>query len=138
MSKMIALVHESANNSRGLGLNAQDTQALSTEIDALTAKPAPARKLRKYKGIIYFNGAFRCDWELNGAFNAVTACSHFLTDATDEDHAALIALRDNPYEKEQTLEEVLHQTFTDCPLGGDVYAYVATAVRTWFAAQEVG
>jgi hypothetical protein len=96
----------------------------------------PVRKLRPYKGVTYRDGAFRHDSELNGAINAVTACSFWIVQATDADHAALLALRDDPWEKVETLEEVVKRVADACDVGGGFVNYCTTQIRAWLATQE--
>jgi hypothetical protein len=85
---------------------ATELRALLAERDALKAKAQPVRKLREYKGIVYDPGCEK--WRdgpvhFNRAVDAV-ACRHPLTDA---DHAAIYALKSDPYEPVETVEAVL-------------------------------
>jgi hypothetical protein len=90
-----------------------EVDAIIAERDALkaVATPTPPRRLREYKGVTYKGGKwYYCDaW----AMSAASLIYSFPGKFTDADHAALLALRDDPWE---TLEEVvmaLHTQLTN-------------------------
>ncbi len=73
---------------------------------ALPGGTTPPRRLRPYKGVTYREGVFvdasGDDWEF-----AASVIANNLGTFTDADHAALLALRDDPYEPVETLEDVV-------------------------------
>jgi hypothetical protein len=108
--------------------------AARRELAALRT-PAPPRRPKEYKGVTYREGYFRYRDCGTGTSEAVAACQWWIHIATDADHAALLALRDDPQPVE-TLEKVIGDAFRDCPNGGDVYEYAANAIRTHLATQQ--
>ncbi len=77
--------------------------AAQRELAALKA-PTPSRRLREYKGVTYRDGRWHiAEMPFDNAFTLMYWYSEFV----DADHAALLALRDDPYEKVETLEAVL-------------------------------
>lgn len=102
---------------------------------ALLSPSTPMRRLREYKGVTFKGGYWLYEGREYRKAASVIADSSLLTDA---DHAALLALRDDPWETVETvkpLEDVLWAAFRGCPTGSDVYAYTADAVRAWIADQ---
>ncbi|MFN9203587.1 MAG: hypothetical protein ACK6DP_11020 [Gemmatimonas sp.] len=94
---------------------ATELRALLADRDALKAKAPPARKLREYKGVTFRDGKW---WVRDSAIHAeprghvghssVANLLFFLhTSFTDADHAAIYALREQPYEPAQTVEDVV-------------------------------
>jgi hypothetical protein len=99
-------------------------------------RPA-ARRLREYKGVTYREGGY-C--YLNGDAttpDAVTACRWWLgVSATDADHAALLALRDDPFVQVETLEDVVNEWCDDLMLlTPSLRADLCTRLRIWLAQQ---
>jgi hypothetical protein len=68
--------------------------------------PIPPRRLREYKGVTYRDGAWFLGIECSS--NVYRALSEFITMPTEADHAALLALRDDPEEPVETLESIAH------------------------------
>jgi hypothetical protein len=60
------------------------------------AKKEGGKKLRNHKGVTYQDGK----WHFGNTYveSAVKACSFYISDATDEDHKALMSLKETPYE----------------------------------------
>ncbi len=129
----------------GILLNSADRLKLATELrtllaerDALAAKaqPEPVRKLREYRGIVYDPGCEK--WRdgpvhFNRAVDAV-ACRHPLTDA---DHAAIYALRDDPYEPVETVNDILVDFARDLSTGRVVFHDTfVTRIRAAVAAEK--
>lgn len=85
---------------------ATELRALLAERDALAAKlPTPVRKLREYKGIVYDPGCKK--WRdgpvhFNRAVDVVVRRHLPIAD-----HAAIYALRDDPWERILSVEDVL-------------------------------
>ena len=80
---------------------ATELRALLAERDALAAKvPQPVRKLREYKGVTYADGNWR---NSAGSWASVSQLIAWVANSssprlTDADHAAIYALREQPYE----------------------------------------
>ena len=77
-----------------------------SERDGLQAKlTPPTRKLREYKGVTYRHGKW---WHGHFPFaSAARVISNSAANVTDGDHAAIYALKDDPYLPVETVEEVL-------------------------------
>jgi hypothetical protein len=65
-------------------------------------------KLREYNGVVYKDGEWYNEHGLSYR-NVFQALSIFFEDAVDEDHIALLDLKNNPYEPIQTLEDVVNE-----------------------------
>ncbi len=109
------------------GIKARDVAAelrdLLAERDALKAKldaqTPPPRRLREYKGVTYREGKWHA---LGHTFaSAVSVCS-IIDYATDADHAALLALRDDPYEPVETVEQIIEAALNRCCNAVNSYA----------------
>ena len=102
----------------------------------------PTRKLREYKGVTYEDGAFRVVLGGNKwAFQTVAALiAGFPNSFTDADHAPIYALKDDPYEPVETVEDVLHEMYN--ALGAseiilpEYHEEVITRLRAAFAAEN--
>ena len=123
-----------------------ERDALRTEvaryIDTLqTLEGVPPRRLREYKGVTYRDGTWRYDKDPRGVYvRVVDLISIRKDDFTDADHAALLALRDDPWEKVETLEEVV-TTWHDAHFMSHSkrpaqLEDLCTRIRAWLAAQE--
>ena len=87
------------------------------------------KKLREYKGVVYQDGAWHFTKTNGIARSAVNACQFFIINATDDDHAALMELKANPYElPHQTLERIL----SDCLQSKMNVSVVAEVIRSAF------
>ena len=94
---------------------AAELRALLAERDALKAKvPPPVRKLREYKGIVYDPDHFAKDYPWCAFGDGFRSVSHLLwshgaqeAGLTDADHAAIYALKDDPWERIPSVEDVL-------------------------------
>jgi hypothetical protein len=70
----------------------------------------PPRRLRDYRGIVFRDGLFYYRDGDAGTVDALTACRYWIgVAATDDDHAELLALRDNPEEPVETLEDAMNE-----------------------------
>ena len=89
---------------------ATELRALLAERNALQAQlaaKAPGRKLREYKGVTYRDGKFCIGL---GKYTDAVAFVWFHRDMFgDEDIAHLLALKSDPYEPVETVEEVLRE-----------------------------
>jgi hypothetical protein len=108
----------------------------------LAALNAPAsRRLRQYKGVVYENEHWLCR-QFGMTYSTVSALiaahKHHFTDA---DHAALMLLKEQPYEDSwepgETLEDVVGKAWSEgFNRGGfDVVGNICKAVRAWLATQ---
>jgi hypothetical protein len=79
--------------------------------------PIPPRRLREYKGVTYRDGR----WHMEGTpFDNAFTLMYWYAEFVDADHAALLALRDDPWEPEPpTIADVVKQWLKDC--GAKVY-----------------
>lgn len=105
---------------------------LANEIRALQALAAtavlPVRKRREVKGVTYQTDAWCLGAEKWTSVSRLIAwCSEGDTTITDEDHAALYALKDDPYEPVDTLVQVVMSILNDAADGEthSVRTYVA-------------
>jgi hypothetical protein len=113
-------------------------RALQAENAALKAPAAP-RRLREYKGVTY-DATENYPWRyLGDGFKSAAGVIHYRYGTfTDADHAAIYALKDDPYLPVETLEDVLRQC---AETNGyhtidDAVDATAKAVRAWLATQE--
>lgn len=84
-----------------------ELRALLAERDALKAKvPTPVRKLREYKGVTYAGGRW---WFKGLSYDKAARVIAIVCSFTDADHAAIYALREQPYEPVETVEDVLRE-----------------------------
>jgi hypothetical protein len=128
---------------------ATELRALLVERDVLKATTTPPRdaygiqgallprRLREVKGVSYDNGA----WVRKG--NRWTVLSALIDraypDLTDADHAAIYALKDDPWEKVETLEEVVNKWYESGSTPSKTYYDVSVLIANlyaWLAAQE--
>jgi len=87
------------------------------------------KKLREYKGVVYQDGAWHFIKTNGIARSAVNACHFFIINATDDDYAALMDLKANPYEPPyQTLKRIL----SDCLHSKMSVSEVAEVIRAAF------
>ena len=74
----------------------REVDALLAEREALKAKvPQPVRKLREYKGVTYADGRW---WFKGLSYDKAARVIAIVCGFTDADHAAIYALREQPYE----------------------------------------
>jgi hypothetical protein len=104
-----------------------------------TPKQKP-RRFREYKGVTYRDGKWWYHQKLSSYTSAVQACYHFIGLASDEDHAALLALRDDPYEPVETLEDVIKRArnewwSADAVSSDALTHYIARTVQAWMDTQ---
>lgn len=90
---------------------ADELRALLAERDAWKAKAAlvpPVRKLREVKGVTFdaSGGDFPWRYKDMGWATLAGLIESVATPFTDADHAAIYALKDDPYEPVETLEDV--------------------------------
>ena len=118
-----------------------ELRALLAERDALKAKAQPVRKLREYKGVTYdpmqgqyVNGGL---WRFDGSdYETVALLIHQNDfDFTDADHAAIYALRDDPYKPVETVEDIVRDVVR-CGTMDFIDSY-ATRLRAAVAAEGV-
>lgn len=87
----------------------KEVDALLAERDALAAKAPMERKLREYKGVTYRGGSWH--YRDMSAFMASALISGYCDTFTDADHAAIYALREQPYEPIESVEDVLREMY---------------------------
>jgi hypothetical protein len=101
------------------------------------------RRLRSYKGVTYREGKW-CHPSHMSQANVYLALSANFNNPTDADHAALLALRDDPFEPVETLEAIIEPALTAMyELGWDrqggssdmAAEDLAESIRTWLAQQ---
>lgn len=111
---------------------ATELRALLAERDALAAKLTPVRKLREIKGVTYSDDV----WWLRGvSFGSVSLLVNLRGGEgfTDADHAAIYALREQPYEPVETVEEVFRERdLKDAPIG-----YSSDEARAWCSGYDM-
>ena len=67
-------------------------------------------KLREYKGVVYKEDSWYChDDDGASTPNVFVALGKFINNPTDEDHEALMDLKQTPYELTPTLEDVVEK-----------------------------
>ena len=99
-----------------------------------TAAPQPVRKLREYKGVTYRDGKW---WLRDKRFHSVANLLFFRHESfTDADHAAIYALREQPYEPVETVEDVLLDVVE--LWDSDTLKRYAARLRAAVAAEGVG
>jgi len=110
-------------------------RALLAERDALKA-PTPQRRLRENKGVQYRDGKWH--WQGFSFHHAAFCIASWPTHGDDADHAALLALRDDPWEKVETLEDVVLDWWRnwDGEDGESARNALCTRLRAWLATQE--
>jgi len=87
------------------------------------------KKLREYKGVTFVGDKWRYKhWVYNRAYKVIEAFE-FLD---DDDHAALMYLKENPWEPTPTLEQVLLKAWNNCPNDGFMHLHLAEAIRSAF------
>ena len=123
---------------------ATELRALLADRDAWKAKAearpeAPGRRLRAYKGVTYRDGAwYTPDGKRYEMASGVVWNKSVTLSLTDLDIPALLALRDDPYEPVETLEDVVREWFKEWVCSTAVASGVAdlcTRLRTWLAQQ---
>ncbi len=85
-------------------------------------------KLREYNGVVYKDGEWYNEHGLSYR-NVFQALSIFFEDAVDEDHIALLDLKNNPYEPIQTLEDVVELWHKE----SGWHPELCVRLRTWMA-----
>jgi hypothetical protein len=104
----------------------------------LTKQPqTPPRRLREHKGVT-FNSTSPGLWYYGsvGYNNVAVLIANNLKAFTDDDHAALLALRDDPEETLETLEEVIHEWSNAGPvLSNYRIGDLCYRIRAWLATQ---
>jgi hypothetical protein len=103
----ILATHEQGFDFRGwvdMGKLATELLALRAERDALKTTPTPPRRWRECKGVTYRDGFWWYDHQQYPAVASLIWVNNAVF--TDADHAALLALRDDPWE---TLEDVVRE-----------------------------
>jgi len=126
----------------GILLNSADRLKLATELrtllaerDALAAKAPMERKLREYKGVTYRGGSWH--YRDTSAFMASALISGYCDTFTDADHAAIYALRDDPYEPVETVNDILVDFARDLSTGRVVFHDTfVTRIRAAVAAEK--
>ena len=119
----------------------REMASVVAERDALKAQqPKVERKLREYKGVTYRDGQW---WHNDLDYSAAVSICHYGDGLHDADFPAIYALKDDPYEPVETVEEVLRDAMRACYLSGgatiaEMVSKYATRLRAAFAAEQGG
>jgi hypothetical protein len=91
------------------------------------------RKLREYKGVTYRGGSWH--YRDTSAFMASALISGYCDTFTDADHAAIYALRDDPYEPVEPVEDIVRGIINGESMCRASLAQVSARLRAAVAAE---
>ena len=98
------------------------------------ATPTPPRRLREWKGVAYREDHAPHAWRYKGeGYDAAfMVMANHPYDFTDADHAALLALRDDPEEPVETLESIIEPALTRSYVAGE-----GRSGGTWIGTEQL-
>jgi hypothetical protein len=118
-----------------------DEEAMADRIRELESRNTPKPKpLRSYRGVVYRDDHWESHGQRWAGTNVYEALCYFFSNPTDDDFAGMLAVRDNPYEPVETLEDVIKRARNEWWNSDDASSdglthYIARTVQAWMDAQ---